>query len=168
MATGFFQSGYAWRSGSRMHHIDAVKVGREIEQIGSETISRDDIIKVGIGGTGELAKCFTQDRDEAARKRWDDEADYVMRSLIPVVVNPRTEEESSVNQRVWLPVYTETQRDNDSGMYRRVPLTIDTLPADGKSDKHMRGWIELTKWRDKYGNDPLYAPVIAAIDALDI
>lgn len=166
MTIGLFQSGYAWRPGARLRHVDATLVGREIDAIGGERVTHDELIALGVGGTGEIAKCFTQDRDEAAQKRWQDEADYLMRSLIPVVVNPRSEEEMSLVQRVWVPVYPQTNNTDDSGTYQRVPLAFEPLPPREKPDKQLEGWSVLMSWRDKYGDDPLYAPVIDAIDAL--
>jgi hypothetical protein len=162
----YLHTGYAWHTGARLKHVDAALVGKEIDTLGGEQTRADDLIAAGVGGTGELAKCFTQDRDEAAQKRWRDEADYVLRSLVPVVVNTRTEEEATLDQRVWIPVYKETNQVADSGIYRRV--AIDLLPSttEAKPDRQMQGWVSLMAWRDKYGDDPLYAPVIAAIDAL--
>lgn len=156
-------SGYAWRSGTRID-ANAMLVGREIDALGGETARRADIIAAGVGGTGELAKCFTQDRDEAAQKRWEDEADYVMRSIIPVFADTRTEEEHPTEQRVWVPTYTETNHPSDSGIYRRV--SIEPTSTEARPDRQMRGWVALMAWRDKYGDDPLFAPVIAAIDNL--
>lgn len=164
-ANVFLQNGYAWKSTFRIHNVDANKVGREIDAIGGETATRDDIIAAGVGGKGELAKCFTQDRDDAAQKRWRDEADYLMRHLVPVIVDTRTEEERPSEQRAWVPVYATTQRSEDSGIYQRV-VAPNVLPPDTKPDRQMAGWVALMAWRDKYGDDPLFAPVIAAIDAL--
>ena len=170
MTNVYLQNGYAWRTGTRLS-ADASAVGREIDAIGGETTARVNLIAAGIGGTGELAKCFTQDRDEAAQKRWEDEADYVMRSLVPVIVNTRTEEERPSDQRVWVPVFTETNHAEDVGTYRRVTelLPDDRMsdrPTIAKPDRQMAGWVALMTWREKYGDDPLYAPIIAAIDAL--
>lgn len=165
MSNVYLQNGYAWRAGTRLK-ADATLVGNEIDAIGGETAARDDIIAAGVGGTGELAKCFTQDKDEAAQKRWEDEAAYILRALVPVVVNTRTEEEGPVDQRVWVPVYTETAHAEDSGIYRRVAVQLGPRATEARPDRQMAGWIALTGWREKYGDDPLYAPVVAAIDAL--
>jgi len=150
-----------------MRHIDANRVGSEIDAIGGTTTTQSDLIAAGVGGTGELAKCFTQDRDEAAQKRWRDEADYVMRSLVPVIVNTRTEEERPSDKRVWVPVYSETNDLADAGTYRRV---TEVLPANrptiAKPDRQLEGWAMLMEWREKYGDDPMYVMVIEAIDAL--
>lgn len=164
----YMLSGYAWRVGTRLS-ADATAVGRQIDAIGGEQAPRDDIIRAGVvelGGSGELTKCFTQDRDEAARKRWEDEADLVMRSLVPVIVNTRTEEEQPIDQRVWIPTYVETNNPEDSGIYRRVPLEVAPRPTEAKPDKQMRAWVALMAWLDKYGDDPLFAPIVAAINGL--
>lgn len=165
MTNVYLQSGYAWRTGTRLK-ADAAKVGREIDAIGGEMAARSAVIAAGVGGTGELAKCFTQDRNEAAQKRWEDEADYVMRSLVPVIVNTRTEEERPIDQRVWVPVYPQTGHAEDSGTYRRVVVDVGPRPTEAKPDRQMQGWIALMDWRDRYGNDPLFVSVVAAIDDL--
>lgn len=161
----YLQSGYAWRAGTRLK-ADATLVGREIDALGGEQAQRDDVIAAGVGGAGELAKCFTQDAGEAAQKRWQDEADYVMRSLIPVIVNTRTEEERPIDQRVWVPLYAETSHAEDSGVYRRVAVITAPPLETPKPDRQMQAWVALMAWCDKYGDDPLFAPIIAAIDAL--
>lgn len=171
MSNVYLQSGYAWRRSTRLSksEIDATRVGREIETLESvegRRLTDDDLIAAGVGGTGELAKCFTQDRDKAAHKRWKDEAAYVLRHLVPVIVDTHTEEETPLDQRVWVPVYTQTNHLEDSGVYERVPLVTDPLPVDPPPDRHMKGWIELLAWRDAYADDPFYAPVIEAIDRL--
>lgn len=194
-----FQAGYAWRDGTRLHHADATLVGHQIDALGDEQPQREDIVKAGVvelGGHGELTKCFTQDRDAAAHKCWEDEADYLMRCLVPLMVNPQTEDEYIVPQRVWVPLYSQTNAPGDAGVYQRAttefwsapdvalteasdvdmslvtPLAIveDVRPGPPQKrermDKQMRGWVALMEWRDAYGDDPLYAPVIAAIDKL--
>lgn len=163
--SGYILSGYAWRAGARLN-ADAAKVGHEIDILRGDRdlLPRDELISAGVGGTGELAKCFTQDPSEAAQKRWQYEADYLTRHLIPVIVNTRTEDECQVEQRVWVPTFVETADNADRGVYRRVP--ISTLPPSEKPDRQMQAWIALMAWRDKYGDDPLFAPIIAAIDAL--
>ena len=166
MTTTYLHTGYAWRYGSRLHSADATLVGKEIDMLGGEMAKRDDIIAAGVGGDGELAKCFTQDRDEAAQKCWEDEADYVLRHLIPIVVDTRTEDEHPIDQRVWLPVYQETNHTEDVGIYRRVPLDLTPRPTETQPDKQMRGWVALMAWADRYGDDPLYAPIVAAIESL--
>lgn len=164
--SNMFLQHYGWRSGTRLE-ADPTLVGREIDALGGELAKRSDLIAAGIGGAGELAKCFTQDRDEAAQKRWISEADYVMRSLIPIVIDTVTEEEVPIDRRIWLPVYTETNQPADAGMYRRLPIEIATeWPKAEKPDKQLEGWAALMTWRDKYGDDPLYAPVVTAIDSL--
>lgn len=190
ISTTPFQTGYAWREGTHIRGVNATLVGRQIDAIGGEQARRDDIIAAGVealGGTGEITKCFTQDRDEAARKRWEDEADYLMRSLVPVVVDYRTEEEAPIDQRVWVPVYTETRSAADSGVYRRVPLDLavgagesagtalqTNTTAKGSTssqkrervDREMQGWVALMEWRERYGDEPLFASVVAAIESL--
>jgi hypothetical protein len=163
-----FQSGYAWCVGCRLTHVDATRVGHEIEAIGDDTVARDDIIAAGIGGNSELAKCFTQDRDEAAHKCWESEADYMMRSLVPVIVDPRTEDKQPINQHVWMPVYQETRDNKDAGVYRRMSIAVqELLPPDTEPDRHMRAWTALMAWRERYGDDPWFAPIVAAINALE-
>ena len=161
----FFQTGYAWRPGTRLT-ADAGQVAKEIEAIASEDgINRADIIAAGLGGDGELSKCFTQDKDEAAMKRWQDEADYLMRCLIPVVVNPREEVEYTVNQRVWVPIYTSSYHHEDAGRYTRVPV-LEAPPPTAMADPRAEAWDTLLSWRELYGNDPRYRPVVEAIDRL--
>lgn len=163
--SGYILSGYAWRTGARLN-ADATKVGREIDVLRGdrELLPRDELIAAGVGGMGELAKCFTQDMGEAAHKRWQDEADYLTRHLIPVIVNTRTEEEHEVEQRVWIPTFVETADNADRGVYRHMP--ISTLLPEAKPDRQMRGWVALIAWLDKYGDDPLFAPVVQAIESL--
>lgn len=168
MSNVFLQH-YAWRAGtfvSSLNNADATLVGREIDALGKDTIKEDDLIDAGIGGQGELAKCFTQDRDEAAHKRWRDEATYVLRHLVPVIIDTKAEEEHAIDQRVWVPIYPETNRKEDVGVHRRVPIDVVPRPTEAKPDKQMQGWVALMAWVDKYGDDPLYTPIVAAIKAL--
>lgn len=51
-------------------------------------------------------------------------------------------------------------------------LTLDDLddappPSGIVPDRDMQAWLSLQRWRERYGDIPRYAPVVAAMDALD-
>lgn len=162
-----FLEHYGWVSGTWLK-ADATKVGREVKALSGDRseLPRPELIAAGVGGSGEIAKCFTQDRDEAAQKRWEDEADYLMRCLVPIIIDTQTEEEHSIDQRVWVPVYKQTGHAEDSGVYRHMPVVVSPLPPEPKLDPQMRGWVALMAWVDRYGDDPLFASIVAAVEAL--
>lgn len=189
----FIQAGYAFRAGARLKStLDANAVGREIAALrDSESVVRvASVVDAASKATSAMHEHFTWDDSEAARKCREDEARYLLRSIVPIYADPRTEDEHTSPVRVFVARYTDTQDDASVGEYqmRTVqtadrPVTAEPAQEDAPqalqraiyiapppvaalTPERERAMQSLRRWADAYGRDDYFAGVVAAIRSL--
>lgn len=188
----FIQAGYAFRQNARIPQgLDADAIGRELEQLAGE---RGDaryaaVVEQARDLQSAMHAYFEWNDTAAAEAHRIDSARYLVRSIVPIVVNPQTEDEYIAQTRVFVSRYVETGNSReDAGIFERRPVTRTSLrlmvrtgeqepDAHGviiskpieraNTEKRTGALATLRKWADAYGRDPYFAGVIAAIRAIE-
>lgn len=188
----FIQAGYAFRQNARIPQgLDADAIGKELERLAGE---RGDaryaaVVEQARSPESAMHAYFEWDNTAAAEAHRIDSARYLVRSIVPIVVNPQTEDEYTAQTRVFVSRYVETGNSReDAGIFERRPVmrapmrlvvrTSEQTPDEygvviskplerANTEKRTGALATLRKWADAYGRDPYFAGVVAAIRALD-
>jgi hypothetical protein len=191
----YIQAGYAFKPGMRIKSdLDPNAIGHEIAAL------RDDAGVVEVDAVVDAARLdksamhahFTWDNTVAAESWRKDEARYLLRSIVPIYADTRTEDEHVSPQRAFVALYEETNDQDRAGKYQMLtvrtdarpprprPAVIETAPAEPiepavflappaaamLTEQRARALATLRKWADAYGDDPYFAGVVAAVRAL--
>lgn len=188
----FIQAGYAFRKGARLPDgLDANAIGSELEALtDADGQGRyEAIVERARTDDSAMHTYFEWDDTEAARLQRIDAARYLARSVVPVMVDPRTEDEYVAQTRAFVSRYVETGNSReDAGVFERpavlrpaMRLVVQTragLPPEERgvvitpsleranTEGRAKALEALRKWADAYGRDPYFAGVVAAIRAL--
>ena len=189
----FIQAGYAWKKEARIPTgLDANKVGTEIAAITDERGEGKyaAVVDVASNPTSAMHTYFEWDDSAAAQAHRIDQARYLVRSVVPVVVNAHTEDEYTATTRVFVSQYVENDgKREDAGVFARRPVhhvpilriaRSNTLPRDedppavvisvsldrANTETRQKGLAALRTWAKAYERDSYFAGVVAAIRAL--
>lgn len=168
MSNVYLEAGYAWRDGARLN-ADPNAVGKEIAALRDESgnVAVPAVVDSAREAASAMHPLFEWDDARAAQLQREDRARYILRSIVPVVVNTRTEEEEVLPRRLYVAAYRGSHDMDDAGIYRAIPLVVgDPADAPALTPEQERGRDVLRRWADSYRDDPFFARVVAAIDAL--
>lgn len=193
----YIQSGYAFRHGARLsHNLDANAIGKEIAGLRDENgeFTNADVVEAAKPETSAMHTYFEWN-DAVAGDLWrEDQARYLVRSVVPLVADPRTEDEFPAAERAFISMNVVGTDLEQSGRYKvatvrsgtpqaftppAVPkakpepatdepaaLIITAPPALLKTPERERALGILQRWAESYSDDPYFAGVVAAIRVL--
>ena len=156
--------GYAWRNGARVK-VDADIVGAELERLQDENgvITTGDVVAASEPEAAPLHPHFEWDDAVAADRYRDDQARYLLRSIVPLYADPVTEEEVR-GDRLYIAMRTITTGAGYDEAPGRYTIVTQSAPDHIRS----AAWAELKTWIERYGDDPVFAPVVIAIKSVEL
>lgn len=191
----FIKAGYAWRQGMRhTSALDANEVGNEIAALSDQSFSA--IVARAQADDSAMHPYFEWNDAIAGEQWRVDQARELTRAIVIVVADVATETEHTTDQRAFIALYHGTNEQagrfapneataipiklvvppahhaasNDpvwTAPVREVfaPL-LRHIPSAARSERQERAIKALRTWADSYQGDPLFAGVIAAINAI--
>ena len=192
----YIQAGYAFRQGARLKQgLDANRIGEEIAALRDERsiIPAPAVVEAARPETSAMHDHFEWD-DTAAADQWRlDQARYLLRSIVTVYADTRSEDEIVSQQRVFVARNSDGNDTDQAGEYQMIAVqtapdltprpraTIERSapperapnavylappPAALLTPERERALQTLRTWADAYGTDPYFAGVVAAIRLL--
>lgn len=191
----YIQAGYAFRAGARLKQgLDANKIGEEIAALRDErsVIPAPAVVEAARPEASAMHDHFEWD-DTAAADQWRlDQARYLLRSIVTVYADTRSEEEIVSQQRVFVARYPDGNDAEQAGEYQMIAVqTAPALPTPRRvieraapvepvsnavflapppaallTPERERALHTLRTWANAYGTDPYFAGVVAAIRLL--
>lgn len=193
----YIQSGYAFRPGARISKdLDGHAIGKEIAALRDEEseFTNAKVVEAARPESSAMHTYFEWDNDTAGVLWREEQARYLVRNIVYVVADPRTEEEYPTDERAFISMNVVGTDAEQSGRYKvatvrtgtpqaftppAVPKAKPEAPADEpaaliitappavlKTPERERALGILQRWAESYSDDPYFAGVVAAIRTL--